>query len=83
MITNKTQARFGVRPTPHEFRHCAATSIAEFHPEDLHIIQVILGHATLDTAQQYYTRTKGIEAVLTLQTAMKRKRTELNKMVPA
>ncbi len=77
MITRRTMARFGVRLSPHEFRHCAATSIAEFNPEDFHIIRVILGHAGSELAELYYIRAKGIEAVSTHQKVITRKRKEL------
>jgi hypothetical protein len=54
--------RFGVRLTPHNFRHCAATAIAEYSPEDYHIIRLILGHTSNETAEKYYTQAKGREA---------------------
>ncbi len=79
MITRRTQGRFGVRLSPHEFRHCAATSIAEFNPEDFHIIRVILGHAGSEMAEQYYIRAKGMEAARTYQKVVARKRKELSR----
>ncbi len=79
MITRRTQARFGVRLTPHEFRHCAATSIAEFNPEDSHIIRVILGHAGSEMAERYYIRAKGKEAVRTYHKVLTRKRKQLSR----
>ena len=76
MIIRRTQARFGVRLTPHEFRHCAASSIAEFNPEDFHIIRVILGHSGAAMAEKYYIRAKGTEAMRSYQKLVSRKRKE-------
>jgi integrase len=79
MITSRTLARFAVRLSPHEFRHCAATSIAEFNPKDFHIIRMILGHTGSAMAEQYYIRAKGLEAVRTYQKVVTRKRKELSR----
>ena len=77
MVAKRTLARFGQRLTPHEFRHCAATSIAEFNPEDFGIIRLILGHATTAMAEQYYIRAKGREAVRCYQAVIRGKRSEI------
>ena len=74
MVSAQTLARFGLQLSPHEFRHCAATSIAEFNPEDFHIIRLILGHTTAAMAENYYIRAKGKEAARLYQAAVKRKR---------
>ena len=62
MISNRTTQHFGVRLTPHRFRHCAATSIAENNPEDFHIIRIILGHTTGATAQKHYIEARNRQA---------------------
>ncbi len=62
MIARRTNKHFGVRLTPHRFRHCAATSIAEHNPEDFHIIRVILGHTTGATAQKHYIEARNRQA---------------------
>ena len=67
MIATRTSARFGVRLTPHKFRDCAATSIAENNPEDFHIIRIILGHACITTAERHYIRVKKMQAVSAVQ----------------
>jgi integrase len=67
MIARRTTERFGVRLTPHRFRNCAATSIAENNPEEFHIIRIILGHSTIATAEQHYIQAKNREAVRMVQ----------------
>ena len=62
MIARRTTKYFGVRLTPHRFRHCAATAIAEDNPEDFHIIRIILGHTTSTTAQKHYIETRNRQA---------------------
>ena len=67
MIATRTSERFGVRLTPHKFRDCAATSIAEDTPEDFHIIRIILGHACITTAERHYIRAQKMQAVCAVQ----------------
>ncbi|MFD0911269.1 site-specific integrase [Ruegeria arenilitoris] len=50
----------GVKLRTHNFRHIAATSIAETDPEHVNIIRDILGHATLDMSQKHYNRAIGL-----------------------
>ncbi len=82
MVAKRTLARFGQRLTPHEFRHCAATSIAEFNPEDFGIIRLILGHTTAAMAEQYYIRAKGREAVRGYQAVVRGKRNAMRSLAP-
>jgi integrase/recombinase XerD len=77
MISRLTMERFNVRLTPHDFRHCVATTIAEFNPEEYHIIRLILGHATTDTADANYIHAKGIEAARQAQAVVIRTRESL------
>ncbi len=77
MVSKRTLAHFGQRLTPHEFRHCAATSIAEFNPENFHSIRLILGHTKAATAEQYYIRAKGRETARIYQAVVSSKRREL------
>ena len=77
MIGKTTLAQFGQRLTPHEFRHCAASSIAEFEPENWHFIRIILGHTSSATGDRYYVRARGIEAAKLYQQELGRKRREL------
>ena len=62
MIARRTTEQFGIRLTPHRFRHCAATTIAENSPEELHIIRIILGHTTSATAEMSYIETRNLQA---------------------
>jgi len=44
---------------PHNFRHAAATTIAERTPDEANTIRAILGHATLDSSIKNYNKAKG------------------------
>jgi integrase len=59
MVTRRTSRRFGIRLTPHEFRHCAATSVAEWLPAVARIVRIILGHTTGATAERHYIHASG------------------------
>ncbi len=76
-ITARVEERFNERLTPHDFRHCAATTIAENNPEDFMIIRLILGHSTLATSEKYYIHAKGIEAAHRYHATLARKRKSL------
>ncbi len=78
MITARILHRFKLRFLPHDFRRCAATTIAQNNPEEYMIIRVILGHATIAIAEQYYIHAKGIEAARLFQAAMIDKRKALD-----
>jgi integrase/recombinase XerD len=70
----KVTMRFVGKPvSPHLFRHCAATSIAEAVPELAYIIQCVLGHTTSLTSDHHYKRVNSLEAsrrlVAAVQTA--------------
>lgn len=67
MIVKRTLGEFRIRLTPHSFRHCAATSIAEDDPENFQIIRIILGHSTIRTAEQHYIHAKAGHAVRLVQ----------------
>lgn len=77
MITARIQSRFGQRLTPHDFRRCAATTIAQNNPEEYLIIRVILGHSTIAMAEKYYIHAKGIEAAHLFQAMLTDKRKTL------
>ncbi len=62
MLTARILARFNKAMTTHNFRHSAATTIAENQPEEYRIIRLILGHSTMATAEKYYIRAKGRQA---------------------
>lgn len=54
MLAKRTTARFGHGVNPHLFRDCAATSIMAEVPGQVRIAARVLGHATLQTTEQYY-----------------------------
>ena len=56
-IARITAERLGIRLTPHLFRDCVASTIAEHAPEHSGIIARILGHQTLQTAYAHYIHT--------------------------
>jgi integrase len=43
----------GIHMTPHQFRHFAATSYLEDHPEDFETARAFLGHAWSKTTRIY------------------------------
>jgi integrase/recombinase XerD len=76
-ITARVEEQFNKRLTPHDFRHCAATTIAENNPEDFMCIRLILGHSTLATSEKYYIHAKAIEAARRFQATVASKRKSL------
>jgi integrase len=56
-IARITGKRLGIRLTPHLFRDCVASTIAEHAPEHCGIIARILSHRTLQTAYAHYIHT--------------------------
>jgi len=73
MISRRTEERFGVRLTPHDFRHCAATSIAEDMSAEANIIRIILGHTTLATAERHYIHARRKSAARKYQELLERR----------
>jgi integrase/recombinase XerD len=61
-IRKRTKRAFGKPLSPHLFRDAAATSIAIEDPVHARMIRVILGHATLDTAERHYNQARSLEA---------------------
>jgi len=70
LITRRTKKRFGVSVNPHLFRDCAATSTAIELPDQVGIIQAVLGHTNTVTGQKYYNQARGIEAARRFQKAI-------------
>jgi integrase len=66
-IARITRERLGIRLTPHLFRDCVASTIAEHAPEHYGIIARILGHQTLQTAYAHYIHTGTARAARTHQ----------------
>ncbi len=48
-----SRRHIGIHMTPHQFRHFAATSYLEHHPEDFETARSILGHAWSKTTRIY------------------------------
>jgi integrase/recombinase XerD len=61
-ITKVTRRELGKPITPHMFRHCAATSIAETSPDLARIIRPLLAHTTAATGERYYNRASVLKA---------------------
>lgn len=61
-ICKLTEERFGHVVSPHLFRDSAATSIAIEDPEHILIVRSVLGHASLQTSERYYTHARMLEA---------------------
>jgi integrase len=57
-----TRLAFGRNVWPHLFRHCAVTGLVDMAPEDIAIAPDLLGHASLQTTQQYYILARGTRA---------------------
>ena len=53
-IIERTRARFGHPVTPHLFRDCAATTIAEETPARVRMSAAVLGHSDFRTTEAYY-----------------------------
>jgi site-specific recombinase XerD len=62
-ITNLAEKLFGKHITPHIFRDCAATALAEDDPEHVLAIARILGHATMNTSNKHYNHAQMTKAL--------------------
>jgi site-specific recombinase XerD len=61
-ITKVTKRTLGKKISPHLFRHCAATSIAEVSPKLARIIRPFLAHTRITTSEKYYNRAGVLQA---------------------
>ena len=61
-IVKVTKRELGRPISPHLFRHCAATSIAETSPEMTRIIRPLLAHTRNTTGERYYNRASVLQA---------------------
>ena len=66
-IKKRTQEYLGEPINMHQFRHCAATTIARRNPDQVLTIAPLLGHATPDAAFKHYVVSQGSEASATHQ----------------
>lgn len=61
-VVEVTAATIGRPINPHLFRDCVATFIAEQAPEQIRIVSRILGHATLESAEDHYNQAGSLSA---------------------
>lgn len=73
-VITRTKAAFGVAVNPHLFRDAAATSIAIHNPANVGTTRHVLGHASPRTGQEYYNQARSIEASVSLNAALARRR---------
>jgi integrase len=57
-----TAQRLGVAISPHRFRDCAASSLANRAPGQVRAAAPLLGHRTLATTEQYYIQANALQA---------------------
>lgn len=69
-IESATRARFGQHVNVHLFRDCAATSLADEHPEHMKVAADLLGHRSFATTQKYYIASGQRRALNTVQTTI-------------
>jgi integrase len=62
IVCKRTRAAFGCEISPHLFRSVAATTLVREAPAQSLVASDLLGHAKPDTTDQYYTRSRTIEA---------------------
>ena len=62
IVCKRTRAAFGCEISPHLFRSVAATTLVREVPAQSLVASDLLGHAKPDTTDQYYTRSRTIEA---------------------
>lgn len=61
-VRHRTLEAFGRSLSPHMFRDCAATAIAIHAPEQIRMIQPILGHTGMATSERHYNLAGSLEA---------------------
>jgi integrase len=66
-VENATRERFGQHVNVHLFRDCAATSLADEHPDHMKVAADLLGHRSFATTQKYYIASGQRRALRTVQ----------------
>jgi integrase/recombinase XerD len=61
-VVHWTAGAFGTAINPHTFRHIVATAIAMADPINAMDGMAVLGHASIETTERYYTRARMFEA---------------------
>ncbi len=77
-IVKVTKREIGLSISPHLFRHCAATSIAETSPELARIIRPLLAHTRITTSERYYNRASVLQASRRHTDAIQKLKAELS-----
>ena len=62
LVGERTETGLGCRISPHGFRRCAASTIAVFAPDKIHVAPALLDHSTLRTTAKHYIMARGVEA---------------------
>lgn len=73
-IKDMTNKYVGISVNPHAFRHAAATTIAEFDPENAMIIRAILSHSSLDFSNRVYNKAANVTAATKYADHVRRQR---------
>ena len=82
IIRSRSEQEFGVALNPHDFRHCAASCIAEASPDEFPIIKNVLGHSTLQTSERHYVHAKGMAVARSYQAIIEQRRMQAANSVP-
>ena len=53
-VRRRTQQRLGIAISPHRFRDCAASTLANRAPKQVRVAASLLGHTNLETTERYY-----------------------------
>lgn len=61
-VRHWTLQRLGTAISPHRFRDCAASTLANRAPKQVRLAAALLGHTNLATTEQYYIQADNLEA---------------------
>lgn len=61
-VRRRTQQHLGVAISPHRFRDCAASTLANRAPKHVRIAASLLDHTSLETTERYYIQANTLEA---------------------
>jgi integrase len=62
-IIERITKQLGIRVTPHQFRHLAASFILEKDPANYEFVRRVLGHKNLETTIRFYVGLETVDAV--------------------
>jgi len=78
-VTKRTRDHLGKSINPHQFRHIAASTIAQEKPVHVRISASILGHASFQTTEDYYIQAQQAQAHETFVSFMTQAREDLKR----